>query len=55
MIYEFGFAFPRTVIRSCTWDKHHDGKCQSEQGSGELTLDFPMHDASKNKNGHRQI
>jgi hypothetical protein len=54
MIHAWGFAFLRTVIRSCAWDKRQHDKGHGDQASGGPTLDSPVHYASKNKNGHCQ-
>src|SRR6184192_3915952 len=53
MIHACGFAFSRTVIRSCAWDKHRrHGKGHGDHASSDPTLGSPVHSASKNKNGH---
>src|SRR5437773_2197672 len=56
MIHACGFAFSRTGIRSCAWDKHRrHGKGHGDHASSDPTLGSPVHSASKNKNGHCQI
>jgi hypothetical protein len=55
MIHASGLTFLRSVIRSCAREKHHHGKGQGYRASGGPALDFPVHYASKNKNGHCQI